>query len=448
METRLNTETKLPPSYKTVYIPVIYKFFIAQSIAFAWMIFSIRISIPWLKDLSSVVGLPLAVFIIAFIAYIPGYLVAFVAVSLLLDRQPPFKEKNPDLHVTILIAARNEVAKIRNTLKYIANQDYNGKIDVIIVDNNSTDGTLEAAQKAASEYGLNCTFLFEPKAGKSYALNTGLKAIKTEYFITLDADTLLHKKAVNNIMARILSSPSDVCAVAGHVLARNSRDNILTRMQEWDYFLGIASLKRMQGLYQGTLVAQGAFSLYKTVVVREVGGWDDVIGEDIVLTWKFFEKGYRVFFEPLAIAFTEVPNRFKHFTRQRSRWARGMFEGLKKAGPWKQERFLAIFLLGIDILIPLIDLAFTIFWIPGLVLAFFGKYYIVGPYTLLVLPLNVLVTVIMYSFQKNIFDALGLRVRRNRIGYTFYLLFYQIIHSPISVLGYIQEIFKLERVWK
>jgi len=173
-----------------------------------------------------------------------------------------------------------------------------------------------------------------------------------------------------------------------------------------------------------------------------------VIGEDIVLTWKFFEKGYRVFFEPLAIAFTEVPNRFKHFTRQRSRWARGMFEGLKKAGPWEQERFLAIFLLGIDILIPLIDLAFTIFWIPGLVLAFFGKYYIVGPYTLLVLPLNVLVTVIMYSFQKNIFDALGLRVRRNRIGYTFYLLFYQIIHSPISVMGYIQEIFKLERVWK
>jgi hypothetical protein len=63
METRLNTETKLPPSYKTVYIPVIYKFFIAQSIAFTWMIFSIRISIPWLKDLSSVVGLPLAVFI-------------------------------------------------------------------------------------------------------------------------------------------------------------------------------------------------------------------------------------------------------------------------------------------------------------------------------------------------------------------------------------------------
>jgi len=219
--------------------------------------------------------------------------------------------------------------------------------------------------------------------------------------MTLDADTLLHKKAVNNIVARILSSPSDVCAVAGHVLARNSRDNILTRMQEWDYFLGIASLKRMQGLYQGTLVAQGAFSLYKTDVVREVGGWDDVIGEDIVLTWKFFEKGYRVFFEPLAIAFTEVPNRFKHFTRQRSRWARGMLEGLKKRAVETGEVFGHLF-AGNRYFDTINRSSIHYILDTRTCIGVLWKYYIVGPYTLLVLPLNVLVTVIMYSFKKYI----------------------------------------------
>jgi poly-beta-1,6-N-acetyl-D-glucosamine synthase len=61
-------------------------------------------------------------------------------------------------------------------------------------------------------------------------------------------------------------------------------------MQEWDYFLGIASIKRLQGLYQGTLVAQGAYSLYKTQCIKEVGGWPDAIGEDIVLTWPSREK--------------------------------------------------------------------------------------------------------------------------------------------------------------
>lgn len=52
------------------------------------------------------------------------------------------------------------------------------------------------------------------------------------------------------------------------MLARNSRDNLLTKMQSWDYFLGIASIKRMQGLYQGVLVAQGAFSIYKTKMLK------------------------------------------------------------------------------------------------------------------------------------------------------------------------------------
>ncbi|WP_284680754.1 glycosyltransferase [Aceticella autotrophica] len=72
------------------------------------------------------------------------------------------------------------------------------------------------------------------------------------------------------------------------------------------YFLGIASVKRMQGLYQGTLVAQGAYSIYKTEAVKLVGGWPDAIGEDIVLTWKFLKQNMKVYFEPLAVAFTEV----------------------------------------------------------------------------------------------------------------------------------------------
>ena len=80
----------------------------------------------------------------------------------------------------------------------------------------------------------------------------------TELVITLDADTLLHPQAVRQLVARLLSAPPDVQAVAGSVLVRNSRDNLWTRMQEWDYFLGIASVKRMQGLYQGDAGGPGS----------------------------------------------------------------------------------------------------------------------------------------------------------------------------------------------
>jgi poly-beta-1,6-N-acetyl-D-glucosamine synthase len=60
----------------------------------------------------------------------------------------------------------------------------------------------------------------------------------------------------------------------------------------------------MQGLYQGTLVAQGAFSLYRTQAVLGAGGWPDAIGEDIVLTRQLMRQGARVYYEPSAVAFT------------------------------------------------------------------------------------------------------------------------------------------------
>ncbi|HBT20823.1 MAG TPA: glycosyl transferase [Peptococcaceae bacterium] len=368
--------------------------------------------------------------------------------SMLIDRQPPFKISEPDVPITILIAAHNEESNIETTLKYVALQKYSGPISVIIVDNASTDNTADAARSAAEKYRINLKILKENKKGKNFALNRGFSEIDTSLFITLDADTILHSLAVKNIVARLLSSPSDVGAVAGHVLVRNSRDNFWTKIQDWDYFLGIASIKRIQGLFQGTLVAQGAFSLYKTEAVRQAGMWPDAIGEDIVLTWKLMHAGYRVYFEPTAVAFTVVPKNRRHFIRHRSRWARGMFEGIRTVQPWKQPTYLKKFLTAVDLIIPFIDLFYTLVWVPGLILACFGKYYIVGPYTLLVMPLNILVSFVMLSFQKRIFSILNLKIRKNLLGLISYMLIYQIIISPISLWGYIQHILNLRRIWQ
>ena len=65
--------------------------------------------------------------------------------------------------------------------------------------------------------------LTETTPGKNNALNTGLAAVETPLVITVDADTLLHRSAVRLLVARYQSSPSDVVAVAGSVLVRNSR---------------------------------------------------------------------------------------------------------------------------------------------------------------------------------------------------------------------------------
>jgi poly-beta-1,6-N-acetyl-D-glucosamine synthase len=214
-------------------------------------------------------------------------------------------------------------------------------------------------------------------------------------------------------------------------------------------FLGIASVKRMQGLYQGTLVAQGAFSLYRTTALRGVGGWPDAIGEDIVLTWQLLRQGARVYYEPSAVAFTDAPSKLVHLARQRARWVCGMVEGIRNIRPWSQPRWLSRFLTGIDLLIPALDLAYTAVWLPGLLLALTGRFWIVGSYTLAVLPLTLLVNFILYRYQRRqVFDVLGLQVRRNRLGFFAFVLLYQMLMSPVAVIGYGQELLGLRRRWK
>lgn len=434
---------------KRFYLSVNNKFIISHVFAIGWLIFSIYISNPWLKDLSNIVSFPIALMIIAGIAYIPGYMNAFLISSLLLDKQPPFRNEYPEEPVTLLIAAYNEGGSIYNTLEYVANQDYTGELKIIVINNNSKDNTVQEVVRAKKELQMNVTLLHELIPGKFNALNNGLEHVKTPYVITLDADTLLHPSAIRYLVSRMKSSPSDVCAVAGSMLVRNSRESIWTRLQEWDYFLGIASIKRLQGLYQGTLVAQGAFSLYKTENVKEVNGWPDAIGEDIVLTWRFLHKGWRVYFEPLAVAFTDAPATLNHFIKQRSRWARGMIEGLIEVKPWQQPQFYIQYLTGINLMMPYLDFVYTFCWLPGLILAFFGYYWIVGPLTLLVLPLTMVSFGILYFFQKKfVFRHLNLRIRKNKRGLILFIVFYQMIMSPVSVWGYMQEIFKLKRVWK
>jgi biofilm PGA synthesis N-glycosyltransferase PgaC len=246
----------------------------------------------------------------------------------------------------------------------------------------------------------------------------------------------------------MLISPPDTVAVAGAVFVRNSRQTLFTKAQEWDYFLGIASVKRQQGLFQGTMVAQGAFSIYRTAALREVGGWPDRIGEDIVLTWSMMREGGRVGYERTAIAFTGAPEDFRHFARQRRRWARGMIEGLREHGG----ALLAggrsnIHAVMVNFVFPYIDLVYSIAFPIGIALALTGNFAIVGPMTIAVLPLNLCLSGIMFHLSRRSFEEVGLKVRRNRLGFLAYVFTYQLVMSPISVAGYTQELIRARRRW-
>ncbi|MBU1539032.1 MAG: glycosyltransferase [Alphaproteobacteria bacterium] len=440
------------PDRRGLYASVPVKFTVALCLAIAWAALSIVLSLGWLADLSAIVGRPAALIIIAFIAYVPGFMNAFMATTILLDRRPPHSPPAFYPAVSVLVACYNEALSISDTLTSLAAQDYPGLLEVIVLNDGSTDDSMLVAARVIGQLGPGGrTRLklvnFPVNAGKAAVLNRGLALASHDLIVTVDGDCWLRPDSLTRIVERMLSDPEGTEAVAGAVLVRNSRRNLLTRAQEWDYFHGIAAVKRMQSMYHGTLVAQGAFSLYSRRALESVGGWPPCVGEDIVITWALLRAGYRVGYAEDALVFTNVPHEFRQFANQRRRWSRGLMEAFSAHWPLLfQPRLSTLFIWWNLLFLPL-DLVYTFAFIPGLVLALFGIYWIAGPLTLAVLPLAVIWNWVIFRVQRRMLEEQGLRVRRNRRGFILYVFAYSLLMQPVCVAGYFAQFAGLRKVW-
>ncbi len=438
---------------KKLYVPVKVKFFLALAFSFIWVAVSAYLAIPWYKDLSAHLFHPLPEIIILGLALIPGWAMSFMVFSLILDRRPKYADlpfEAPAL--TLLCAAYNEEKTITDTLTSVLLQKYPAHLRVVVIDDGSKDRTAEKVREFIAQHqGTDKAFeLIQhlKNQGKAAALRTGLKTVATEYVITIDADSYLNDHAVENLVRNIVLGPENTAAIAGNVLVRNSRENLITKLQEWDYFHGIAVIKRVQSLYQGTLVAQGAFSVYRTDAVRQLGGWPPKIGEDIVLTWGLRNHGYRIGYAENAFCFTKVPETYKQFFRQRKRWARGLIEAFKSYPSSLTRLKMSSPFIWYNLFFPLVDGAYLVFFLPGILAAVFFHYYlIVGMMTVLLLPLAILANSLFFWHQSRIFKANGLKVRRNLLGLIAYLLAYQAIMAPATMAGYMSEMMNLTKRW-
>ena len=263
---------------KRIYLSVKVKFAIALACAMLWAGVSIYFDRAWLIQLSAYIGLWLAAIVIAGIAIIPGFMNAFLLASLFMDRRPGRAKPAVYPAITILTAAYNEESTIIVTINAIARQHYPGPLELIVINDGSTDVTGALLDKAQESLAWLKTIHLTRNGGKFGALNLGLAQASHDLIITLDADSWLYRDALKSIVERYLDDPNSTRAVAGVVLVHNSRASWIAKAQEWDYFHGIAAIKRVQSLYQGTLVAQGAFSLYEKKTILALGGWPEMVG--------------------------------------------------------------------------------------------------------------------------------------------------------------------------
>jgi len=439
---------------KKPYISVRLKFIFSLLIICGWEAFSCYIANIWAINMTERFP-PWLAFTIAFtVAILPGIMIILTWCGVTFDKPREYLNLASPPDITILIPVYNGEKIIAETLSYIAKQEYNGKIIVNVIDNNSTDNTKKEIQTFIRQYSNSAVefhYCFESQKGKFHALNNILPKINTDYVITIDDDTLLWKNAVNRIVSHIVteSETKKVGAVAGAVMVRNSRENLLTKMQEWDYFMSMSGLKRSQTLFSSTLVAQGAFSIYNTQAVKEVGGWPDAIVEDMVLSWDMLAKGYLIQYEPEALCFTIVPTKYKDFMKQRIRWSRGPIECARRHKVNEYVGYSKLF-IALDYLMMLVDYGIILFWVPGLIAAlFFHDFLIVGWATLLMLPITIFLYICHFRKQKKyVFDKNDLKVRKNYIGVICFTLYYYVFTALAGCIGYIQELCHAERKWK
>lgn len=429
-----------------------WRYLAALVFALAWVGFSIWLSLPWLADLSALTSAPLAIAILTFIAYVPGFMNAFILLSVAL--RPATRRRTPDSWpgITMLIAAYEEEQLIGATLHRLAELDYPGELEIIVMDDGSRDQTSHRVRECQPLFearpGKRLVLVREERnRGKAQVLNHGLSLASHELVVTIDADTLLEQGAIRAIVEHFADSPPHTMAIAGTVLVGNPLESWITRAQQWDYFHGISAVKRMQGMYDGTLVAQGAFSLYRKSALLEVGGWPDTVGEDIVVTWALLRRGYRVGHAEDAIAWTHVPTTLAGLARQRKRWARGMIEALSIHKRLLITPRLSTMFVWWNLLFVSIDLAFTFAFIPGVILAFFGIYWLAGPVTLLILPLAAMWNLVIYRIQSRMLRREGIRMKRSWPGFVLYAFLYPVFMQPVSVWGYFAEFFGGKKQW-
>ncbi len=215
------------------------------------------------------------------------------------------------LHVTVIIPAYNEEKVIVKTVEHILRSDHKD-LDVLVIDDGSADNTSGVLQAAFGDNG-RVTLIRVVNGGKAAALNVGLGLATGDILVALDADT--H------------SSPTRFRAwCAGSPIRRSARWRATPRSATAQHDHALAGARIYRGAEPGTPrsgrarhadghsrppSAPGANRSF-----RRWGGFhSDTLAEDQDLTIGLQTKGYRVRFDPSAIAWTEAPSTFRGLAR-------------------------------------------------------------------------------------------------------------------------------------
>ncbi|MDQ6813587.1 MAG: glycosyltransferase family 2 protein [Bacteroidota bacterium] len=275
--------------------------------------------------------------------------------------------------VSIIAPAHNEGVGIIENVKSLLAMYYNN-LEIIIVNDGSTDNSLQKLIKAYDLYktdffvenllqskpvrgvykSLNPVFnkltvIDKVNGGKADALNAGINIAAHDYIVAIDVDCILEQDALLKIIKPLIDYPkvrviasggvvriANSCIVEhGKLVKVNLPKNYLAKAQTLEYLrsflLGRMAWTRLNGL----LLISGAFGAFDKEIVIKCGGYNTkTVGEDMELIVRMRrymvenDQPHCVKYIPDPLCWTEAPSNLKILGRQRNRWMRGMMETL------------------------------------------------------------------------------------------------------------------------
>ena len=283
--------------------------------------------------------------------------------------EPPWLAEIPP--VSVVIPCFNEADNIAETVRAAVNQNY-PNLEVIVVDDGSTDATPEVLGELMEENDTLRVVTLASNQGKAVALRTGALVSPNEILVTIDGDALLDRHAVAWIVFHFVTGPR-VGAVTGNPRIR-TRSTMLGRIQVGEFSSIIGLIKRAQRIYGRVFTVSGVVTGFRKSALQRCGWWStDMVTEDIDISWKLQLDHWDIRFEPNCLCWILMPETFAGLWKQRRRWAQGGAEVLIKYFgnllSWRKRRMWPVYAeLAISILWAYLITFFLMLFVAGLVI--------------------------------------------------------------------------------
>jgi cellulose synthase/poly-beta-1,6-N-acetylglucosamine synthase-like glycosyltransferase len=242
------------------------------------------------------------------------------------QKTPNPQSANYEPTVSILIPAKNEENVIGRLMQRITELTYpKNKLQIVVIDDASTDQTGEIADKYSQTYPY-VQVIHRTKSsngkGKAAAMNEGFKQLTGEIVLCFDADYFPQKNIVENLVSPF-SDPT-VGGVQGRVVVLNEPQNLVTRLVTLERVGGYRVDQQARDRLGLITQFGGTVGGFRRSLLENLNGWDaSILAEDTDLTFRVYLAGYKVRYVVDAECYEEAVDSWRAYERQRYRWAKG-----------------------------------------------------------------------------------------------------------------------------